>query len=359
VANDTSTAHNYSGLVFVANDIYNFGTAGGYPGIWLGCVGAGCSVTGPTVASNYIHDDATSPVGSGDGIVLLPGVSGADVRDNIIVGVDGRGVDAPTGQAGNANVIERNGVWSTSNVGLELAGNAIVRNNIIVDTTTAGIRVGAPPAVANLTLANNSVLVSGIAMTVDGPQNGVVIANNALFGATALQVSSPGATPTIAGNVGSGSVSGVTSGMTSGASTNAAFTNAKADATALDLFPKAAGPLVAAGDAASESVDDFNGTTRGSSPDVGAYAFAAAGNPGTPLAAGLKTLEPGGGDSDGGDSASAPTGSGSTIGGGGAGLPVGGNSDTSGCTAVAGSWAVSLVVAIGMIGVRRKGRLAR
>ncbi len=362
---DSASAHNYQGITITSNDIYNFGTAlANQAGIYLGCIASGCTVTGPVVASNYIHDTASAPVGQGDGILMQPGVAASGVRDNIVVGVNGRGIAALDAGAGGPNTVERNGIWSTTDVGIDVSGGATIRNNIIIDTNTAGIHAApAPGSVMNLSIINNSVLVTGSAIAMTSPQNAVVIADNALYGATALSIATPATAPTVVANIGSGDVVGADSGVTTGSTPAQSFVNAKADATALNVFPKSTGPLIGAGDATTQAADDFNGTVRGTSLEVGAYVFSTDGNTGWPLAARFKSLEPAGGDSGltGDDNGPAdPNGGGSTIGGGGASLPVGGGSGSSGgCTAVAGSWAVSLLVAIGMLGKRRKDSAKR
>jgi len=58
----------------------------------------------------------------------------------------------------------------------------------------------------------------------------------------------------------------------------------------IDVFPEAGGALVNAGATAHVAAEDFNGTARNGVADVGAYRFAAGGNPGWPLAAGFKAM---------------------------------------------------------------------
>jgi len=54
------------------------------------------------------------------------------------------------------------------------------------------------------------------------------------------------------------------------------------------VFPAPGSALIDAGDGLYVTDTDFNGTPRNGVPDVGAYAFDAAGNPGWMLAPGFK-----------------------------------------------------------------------
>ena len=68
----------------------------------------------------------------------------------------------------------------------------------------------------------------------------------------------------------------------------------------MDLFPRVGSSLIGAGDPAHAVAIDFNGVARTAGVDVGAYAFAAGGNPGWQLAADFKGFPVGGGDVDAG-----------------------------------------------------------
>lgn len=56
----------------------------------------------------------------------------------------------------------------------------------------------------------------------------------------------------------------------------------------MSVFPAPSGALVSTADPTYLSDDDFNGNLRSDAADVGAYLFAAAGNPGWPLSEDLK-----------------------------------------------------------------------
>jgi hypothetical protein len=93
---------------------------------------------------------------------------------------------------------------------------------------------------------------------------------------------------TVAGNVGVGGLNGRPGGFTTGRLANDLAAAHYGGAPPIDVFPLAGGALVGAGDAAYVTALDFNGVARDGVPDVGAYRFAADGNPGWALAAAFK-----------------------------------------------------------------------
>ncbi len=68
------------------------------------------------------------------------------------------------------------------------------------------------------------------------------------------------------------------------------FTNVAWTGPGQDAFPIVGSALVGAGDPTYMAADDFNGTPRTSTMDVGAYIFNANGNPGWTVTSGFKFL---------------------------------------------------------------------
>ena len=56
----------------------------------------------------------------------------------------------------------------------------------------------------------------------------------------------------------------------------------------IDVFPKTGSALIGAASSAHTTPLDFNGTSRSSPSDAGAYRFNSAGNPGWKIVAGFK-----------------------------------------------------------------------
>ncbi len=199
---------------------------------------------------------------------------------------------------GPANVIERNLLWGCGDHGIQSAADAIIRNNIILGAVGTGIALqphqsGAP---GNQVVVHNTVFNrDGDALAVRNATGDVVVANNAVYaeGGFAIRVVGSDYTLVIAGNVGTGGLDGSAQPGLAAGDLALDFVDAHLDdALPLDCFPLADGALVGAADTDHLAPDDFNGTARAGSADVGAYRFDDGGNPGWTLADGFKDATP-------------------------------------------------------------------
>lgn len=327
-ANDSGKT--YEGFQIVGNHIHDTGGTG--EGMYLGCNSGACSFRNALIAHNHVHHTNGPNVSQGDGIEIKEGSFGNVVRDNVIHDTGYPCIITYSTMGGAQNVIERNLLFRCGDHGIQSAADSIIRNNIILSAASDGIAMqphqsGAP---GNQLVVNNTILdPDGNSISVRNPVGNVLIANNALYrqSAKAFLFLGTASFVTFEGNVGTG---GVDVGTLAAGSLAADFVNANfSGGVPNDVFPKAGGALVGAGVAADVPIDDFNGTARGGVADVGAYAFAAGGNPGWTLAEGFKTLV--GGGMDGGTGG----GGGSATGGGG-GSATGGGSGTGGGSATGG-----------------------
>jgi len=194
---------------------------------------------------------------------------------------------------GAPNVIERNLVWNSGDNGIQVTGDAIVRNNIVLSAAAHGIGVHASQggSPGNLTIVNNTVLkASGDALHINDVAGAVLIANNALYAASGNAVFANGMTNlvTLTANVGTGSLSGVSGGFDANGDIASDFSAANySGAPPQDLVPRA-GRLVGSADASTIAIDDFNVASRSPLLDVGAYKSNPVGNTGWPLQSGFK-----------------------------------------------------------------------
>jgi len=281
----------YDGLVFRGNHIHDTGDGGA--GFYLGCNNASdgstaCVFRNGLVEGNYVHDLVG---GVGDGIQIKDGSYNNIVRDNVVhtTGTAGAVGILVYGTDGNPpNVVERNVIWEAGDNAIQAASEAIIRNNIIFGAAFDGIRSqnhqSAVPG--NLTIVNNTVISQNDAISIGTPSGGrlsgpIVIANNAVYPEStadfALRLANVDGI-TVAGNVGQGRVTpsqGPAAWLRSGN-----LFNDLADIGARNAFPTANSLLVGNADATFLPNDDFNTTPRGERPDVGAYVYRAAGNPG-------------------------------------------------------------------------------
>ncbi len=287
----------------------------------------------------------------------------------------GPGITVGDNPSADASLVERNFVLSVTDIGIGYGASSIVRNNIVEKTTGAGIERTGGATMSDVIIANNTVIVEGTALSIREPGDSVSVYNNELIGTTMAQQESGTGTPDAGNNIGVGALVGVSTGYDNSASA-LALVGATPEGS-LSVYPIAGSPAIGAGDAAHQPTDDFNGTDRDGTHDVGAYVYAASGNPGWALAAGFKPATPtpgdqdvGSGDSDLPDGASGgdgddvvPTDSDNGQGGGdtlstpdsGDNGSNGGTGSKSGCAAVQGSLFVSLLTATAMLARRRGG----
>jgi hypothetical protein len=208
-------------------------------------------------------------------------------------------------------VIERNVMWRCGDHAIQSAADAVIRNNIILGSGSDGIAMqphqsGSP---ANMVVIHNTVLhATNDAISLRGTAGSVTIANNALYAQNgdAILVSGGDVSGVVlAGNVGVGGVSGASGGLSAGDLAADLVDGHYVGAPPIDVFPEAGGGLLGAAVAAHAAEDDFNGTLREGSLDVGAYVFATGGNPGWVLTEGFKGFTP---TSPGGDGGATPGG---------------------------------------------------
>ena len=335
---DTNT-----GMIFRHNEINNTGATG--EAFYLGSNNdAQGQTTGVfrdgLIEFNYIHDLDGSTVTQGDAIEIKDGSYNNVIRHNVIhnakyPAILVYGTDSEEYPDHGPNIIEQNVIWNPGNHGIQVAADAIVRNNIIFmdedaefhdpSNATDAIRIqphqSAVPG--NLGILHNTIIShhSGIRVhpffvnssdpgTLSGP---ILIANNAIYTREdgtpdwAIRVpQSSGTQTTVTGNVGVGTaciftpppnypISGCTvepEQFDPVGDVGNDLVNAGWPGTTLDAFLAPGSALIGAADPAYVTLEDFNGLPRGSSLDVGAYVFDGTGNPGWPVAPGFKYAVP-------------------------------------------------------------------
>lgn len=277
--------HACDSLTVMRNEIYNTGRSGTGEGMYIGCNNNDCAVTNSIFAENYLHDLAGSQA---DGIEIKTGSHGNIVRDNVIIGANYPAITMygfPDG-AGAPNVVERNLVWGTVDNGIQVVGQVIVRNNIVVNAGANGIHSKPSQGFSahDVVIVHNTVYAAGGACLKTNDwsgQSGQIIANNALYCDGALAVDINGGAPEaiFSGNLALGEIR-APGGVELGADENVDLGNPGA----MVLYPPAGSRLLDSGDSNHSASVDFNGVARTDGrPDVGAYERTADENPGWPL----------------------------------------------------------------------------
>lgn len=291
VAISANSGGTYQGLRLLRNHIHH--TNGTGEGMYLGCNSNSCRIANSLIEGNYIHHTNRPGVEQGDGIELKEGSYGNVIRDNVIHDTNYPGIITySTVGNGPANVIEGNVIWNTNDNSIQVAADAIIRNNIVLGSPVAfqSHQSGSP---SNIQFVHNTVIAAGDGVNVRNVTGSVLIANNAVYaqGGTAIRlISGNTALVTLAGNVGRGGLSGAATGYVNGNGIAADFVNAHFNgAPPIDVFPRPGSALIGAAAAGHLTAVDFNGTARSGSADSGAYRYGSGGNPGWRIAAGFKT----------------------------------------------------------------------
>jgi hypothetical protein len=266
-------------------------------GMYIGCHDGSCIASNHLIEGNYIHHTRGTSNGGNDGIEVKVRSFNNTIRNNVIhdtlTGTQYPCIFVYGGGAG-PNIVEGNAMWNCGEA-IQVVSDAIVRNNVILNSAISGIRAaphGAVPRMKNVTIVNNTIYGGPICLYVRWASAvKMVLANNAAYcaGTTAVDGEGlTGATATVKSNYVTGGLAGVSidgKRFVAGGAPTAAFTNPGR----LDFWPRPRSILIGKGDRAATPALDFNGRARTSPFDVGAYETdGLAANPGWKISPGFK-----------------------------------------------------------------------
>ncbi len=290
----------YQDLTIRGNEIHD--TRGTGECFYLGCNEDGCQMWDSLVEFNYCHD--TLETSQGDGIELKTGSYDVTIRHNVIHDVKYPAITTYGTLDRGVITVEGNVIWNTQDNGIQVVGDAEVRNNLVMNAAQSGIlsksSQGEIPenlrilhntvvngtetclrgndwdeaGVSDIVVANNVLLCDGgQALRLPNGKGGAVISSNAVLGDTDDEEGTFPVSPGELGDLGSG-----------------------------DLYPAVDSALINAGDN-EHSVDmDHNCLPRDDGQvDIGAYEWGQKTNPGGPVEAGPKSCVEFSGSDTGGD----------------------------------------------------------
>ena len=284
-------------IVARRNEIYRTGARNGSgEGMYVGCNNATCLVSDSLIENNWIHDSLPGTT-QGDGIEIKVGSHSNIIRDNVIYNRTYPCIFVYGTLANRANVVEGNVMWNCLE-GIYAVSDAIVRNNIIINSTL-GLSLyphAQVPVLKNITAVNNTLIGNRTGVQIRWGGVNMVLVNNAIY--------SPGATAINGGGgISTGAI--VRNNYVEGASTividNSRFFNGGTSASTFidtstrNFWPTATSILLGKADPAFPPATDFNGSTRVATFDVGAYQRNSLdSNPGWAITTGFKSpLPPG------------------------------------------------------------------
>ena len=269
--------------------------------MYIGCHNGSCIASNHLVDGNYIHHTRGTSSGGNDGIEVKYRSFGNTIRNNVIHDTL-NGTAYPCifvyGGGPGVNIVEGNAMWNCGEA-IQVVSDAIIRNNLILNSTITGISASphnAVPQMRNVTIVNNTVYGNPTCLYVRwSSATNMVLANNAVYcsGATAVDAAGlTGSTVTVKSNYVTGSLLGASidgSRFFAGGTPTSAFTNP----AELDFWPPPGSILIGKADAGLTPAQDFNERGRVSPFDVGAYETdGRATNPGWKVGPGFKQSSP-------------------------------------------------------------------
>ncbi len=266
---------------------------------YLGCNDGACTMLDSLIEFNWCHD--TQAASQGDGIELKTGSYNNMVRHNVIHDVLYPGITMYGTSGQTSNVVEGNIIWNAGDNGIQTVGDVVVRSNVIINSGNNGIQAkpsqGEVPTDA--IIVHNTVIGAGDACLRgnDWPaNNNNFVAANAFFCEATSAIRLINSTP---GMFVDNGVLGGLEGVPGGTFDLQAPEAELVAPASWNAYPLADSALL---DAASQAFtgEDFNCLPRDpESPDVGAYEWMGADNPGWIPEPGFKQCATGGdGDGD-------------------------------------------------------------
>ncbi|MCC6406373.1 MAG: right-handed parallel beta-helix repeat-containing protein [Planctomycetes bacterium] len=246
-------------------------TLGTGEGFYLGANNALYVMRDSVIALNHVHDTAGT---QGDGIEIKQGSYGNWVAENVV-----HDCNYPCillyGTGGNAfNLVERNVCWNSGDNVLQVQGEALVRNNLLMHGANAFGSHDHQGQVRDLEFVHNTLINVGRGAQLSNwsGRPGMVFANNVVYSQNSQSLSFGGGSSgvTLSGNVVVGSVAGASSGWIVGNGL-ADFTAVSWDASQRDATPSPTSAILASGDPTWAVLDDLTGAARVGSLEAGCY----------------------------------------------------------------------------------------
>lgn len=256
-------------------------------GMYVGCNYATCAVSDSVIEGNWIHD--TLRASQGDGIEIKRGSHSNIVRDNVIYDTKYPCILLYGTEGNPRNLVEGNVMWNCGDSGIQAAADAIIRNNIILESPENGFNSQDHQDVtpANLEFIHNTIVGGNpcVLLANWNQKNGLVFANNAVYCNSGNFAIAGMAGVSVAGNV----VTPATPQLPGpGYRVGSSVFEDLVDAARHDVYPSSNSKLIDAGSPSYTTDRDFNGTPRTGIPDAGAYTWTDEYNPGRKVVAGFK-----------------------------------------------------------------------
>jgi hypothetical protein len=272
----TANSADTSFLTFTRNEIHH--TSGTGEGLYLGANNGVHVMSRSLIAYNWIHHTGGS---QGDGIEVKQGSWGNRIVGNVVHDTNYPAILVYGTNGRQRNVIERNVCFRSGDNVMQVQGEALVRNNLLVKGNIGFHTHDHQGKTRDLVVVHNTIITAGLGADLfswnDRP--GMVFANNAIYtrDGPAVVFENGAKGVRLAGNVVLGEVTGATDGATAGFVQGRGLTDfVKVDWTAkqLDARPTYAGALTGRGHSAHAVPEDLRGDPRAEPVDTGCLVHA-------------------------------------------------------------------------------------
>jgi len=261
-------------LYITRNEIARPGSAADTgEGMYLGANYGTVAMSYSVVALNYVHDTTVST--QGDGIEVKQGSHHNWIVENLV-----QRTRYPCilvyGTGGNGeNVIERNVLFDSLDNTLQVQGEAIVRNNVVLKAAGAGFQSHNHQATTrDLKVVHNTIINPGRGANLSSWNQAanVIFANNVVYSQTRESIRFPNGSSgvTLSGNVVLGPVVGAGHGFAPGTGLQD-FVSVTWDLARRDARPAPGSAIAGRGDPAFAVPLDVSGQTRVPPLDPGAH----------------------------------------------------------------------------------------
>jgi hypothetical protein len=257
-----------SRMYFTRNEVHH--TNGYGEGFYLGGNNGSVIMSNSVIALNHVHHTGGH---QGDGIELKQGSFGNWIAENVVHDNNYPSILVYGTGGMPVNVVERNLCWGSGDNTMQVQGEAIVRNNIVMHGWHAFYSGNHQATTTNLVVVHNTFVNGGIAARLQdwSGKPGMIFANNACYSqfSDGIWLVSGDSGVEVSGNVVYGSVTGASGGWTGGGGLSD-FTEVSWDATDYDATPHPLGALVGAADPEYAEPEDFTGVVRTEPYEAGA-----------------------------------------------------------------------------------------
>ncbi len=242
-------------------------------GMYLGANFGAVKMSWSVVALNWVHDTYGSD--QGDGIEVKQGSHHNWIVGNLVHDTNYPCILAYGTYGNGENVIEGNIVHTSNDNTMQVQGEAIVRNNLIMAGTQNGFfSMTHQDTPVNLKFVHNTIITSGPGSSLRdwAGKPGMVFANNVVYSelADSINFANGASGVSVSGNVVFGAVQGTSSGFVYGNGLGD-FMNATWNASSLDARPSPGSSILDQGDIAHWVIFDINLEIRGIPVDPGAF----------------------------------------------------------------------------------------